>query len=81
MSFLRRLEIDMAGVLGTTGFTILVIGLAQVRPVAVALLVDAPALPRLFGAGATIVAGGALIPLRAQARKWTVEAAEFGKRP
>lgn len=71
MSMLRRLEIDMAGVLGTTGFTILVVGLAQLLPVGVALLVDAPALPLFFGAAATIVAGAALVPLRAQARKWT----------
>lgn len=71
MSPLRRLEIDMAGVLGTTGITLLVIGVAQLLPAAVALGAGAPVLPLLLGALATISVGVALVPLRRQARKWT----------
>lgn len=61
----------MAGVLGTTGITLLVMGLAQLFPVGVALGVSAPALPLLLGAVATAALGLALLPLRRQARKWT----------
>lgn len=71
MSPLRRLEIDTAGVLGTTGITLLVMGVAQLLPVAVAMGVGAPALPLLLGALATAALGVGLLPLRRQARKWT----------
>lgn len=67
MSFMRRLEIDVAAVLGTTGVTVLVMGLAQLLPVGVALWVGAAPLPFLLGALATIAAGAGLVPLRRQA--------------
>lgn len=69
MSLMRRLEIDVAAVLGTTGVTILVMGLAQLLPVLVALWVGAPAIPLLLGALATIAAGGGLLPMRRQATR------------
>lgn len=61
----------MAGVLGTTGITLLVIGLAQLLPAAVALTSGTPGLWLLLGALGTIAAGAALVPLRRRARKWT----------
>jgi trk system potassium uptake protein TrkH len=67
MSLMRRLEIDVAAVFGTTGVTIFVIGLAQLLPVVVALWVGAAAWPLLLGALATIAAGAGLLPLRHQA--------------
>lgn len=71
MSPLRRLDIDMAGVLGTTGITLLVIGVAQLLPAAVAFWGGAPGVPLLLGALGTTSLGASLIPLRRQARKWT----------
>ncbi|MCO5171367.1 MAG: TrkH family potassium uptake protein [Planctomycetes bacterium] len=71
MGLLRRLEVDMPGVLGTTGITLLVIGVAQLAPAAVAFATGAPALRLTLGALAVIGIAGALVPLRRQARKWT----------
>ncbi|MCW8140352.1 MAG: hypothetical protein KIT58_15740, partial [Planctomycetota bacterium] len=71
MGLVRRLEVDMPGVLGTTGITLLVIGLAQLAPAAVAFATGAPALRLTLGALAVVGVAGALVPLRRQARKWT----------
>jgi trk system potassium uptake protein len=67
----RRLEIDMAAVLGTTGITILVMGLAQLLPVGVALGIGVPALPLALGALGTLALGLLLASLRRHAQKWT----------
>lgn len=67
----RRLEIDMAAVLGTLGITILIIGLAQLLPVGVALGIGAPALPLALGAAGTLAVGLGLASLRRHATKST----------
>lgn len=67
----RRIEVDLYAVLGTTGITVVVIGLAQLVAVAAGLWDEHPLLLRLvLGAVATVAAGAALLPLRAQATKW-----------
>lgn len=67
-----RLQVDLSGVLGTTGIPLVVMGLAQLLPTAVALFEpDVPALPLLLGAVATAAVGLLLLPLRTRASKWT----------
>jgi len=66
-----RLEVDMAAVLGTTGITLVVMGVAQVLPAAVALTTGVDPTALLAGAMGTAAIGLALVPLRRRARKWT----------
>ncbi len=67
-----RVQVDVPGVLGTTGITLVVMGIAQLALVAVAALDPATrAAPLLIGALATSLFGFALLPLRTRASKWT----------
>ena len=72
MSLARRLRVDLAGVLGTTGVILVVMGAAQLLPAAAALAQrEGAALPLFLGALATALVGLLLLPLRSQSGKWT----------
>ncbi len=68
---LPRFELDLHAVLGTTGIVLLVMGGAQLVPVAVAASIGAPTLPLLLGALGTGVVGALLASLRKRARRAT----------
>jgi trk system potassium uptake protein TrkH len=67
-----RLRVDVLAVLGTTGITLIVMGVAQLLPAFAALLQRGqPALPLFVGAAGTGLAGMLLLPLRSRRRNWT----------
>lgn len=67
-----RLQVDLSGVLGTVGITLIVMGVAQLFPVMVALVDPrTPTVPLLVGALGTALMGFLLVPLRSRASKWT----------
>lgn len=65
-----KLEVDLPGVLGAAGKTLLVIGAAQLAPVLAALAGSGPWWPLLVGAAGTVAAGVLLLPLGRGLRQW-----------
>jgi trk system potassium uptake protein TrkH len=70
-SLASRLEVDLSNVLGTSGFVVLVLGLAQLVLVPVALWGGAPVLALGGGSLGAILAGLVLVQLRRRAQKFT----------